>query len=524
MDRTQSKPGTYVDRVLEVLAEHADREAFVHGDRRVDYAEARSAILRLAAALRASGLGSGDTVALSVGSSPEAALIQLAVHLSGCRLVFVAPEPALPEQAAFLDRSEATALVVDPRIERAAALARAHGPRITLTAGPADFGEDLLALAAGPAEEAFEDPAGPDDVQTLFYTGGTTGRPKLVLHRHPYYAALVHASGRRVAESAVPHRFLICTPASHTSGHISAIMTLLAGGTAILMDGFDAEQALGLLSRERVTSVTLVPPMLGELLDHPACRRGAFPDLVRIHYGAAPTTPARIRQAIDRFGPVLRQSYGLTEVPAITFLEPHEHDDTIPGRLGSCGRPLPGPPGTGDRALISLRGRDGAEVPAGEVGEVCVRSEMVMSEYWNDPELTAQAKSDGWLHTGDLGFLDPDGFLHLVDRLKDVIVTGQTSDNVFSNLLEDVLGTVPGVLAAAVVGLPDPAWGESVNVVCVADPAIPVDPEYLRKRAVEDLGPLYEPKRVVFVDALPWTAVGKIDKKAIRAMLQETAT
>lgn len=508
--------GTYVDRILEVFAEHPEREAFVHGDRRVSYAEARRSVHRIAAALRLRGLGKGETVALFVGSRPESVLIQLAVHLAGCRLVFVAPEPAVPEQGAFLRRAEADALVIDPGIERAVQLADLHGPRVVLTAGPAALGEDLLALAAAQPDEPLADPAQQGDISTIFYTGGTTGRPKLVLHKHSYYFALIPASERRKAELPIPHRFLVCTPASHTSGHIAAILTMLAGGTVLLMDSFDAGTAIAIMHREHVTSLGVVPPMLGEILDHPNCPEDGFPDLVRIHYGGAPTTPARIRKALDRFGPVLRQAYGLTEIPVIAFLEPADHDPEIPGRLGSCGKPLPF---LADRAEISLRDEQGREVAQGEIGEVCVQGPLVMAEYLGDPELTAQALADGWLHTGDLGFFDTDGYLHLVDRLKDVIVTGQTSDNVFSVLLEDVLTKTPGVLSAAVVGLPDEAWGEAVHVACVTDGKTPVDPADLSKRAVEELGPLYEPKSIVFVDALPWTSIGKIDKKAVRELL-----
>jgi fatty-acyl-CoA synthase len=284
----------------------------------------------------------------------------------------------------------------------------------------------------------------------------------------------------------------------------------------LLMDAFDAGEAIAIMQREHATSLGVVPPMMLEILDHPSFPDGGFPDLVRVHYGGAPTTPARIRQALERFGPVLRQAYGLTEIPVIAFLEPADHDPEIPGRLASCGKPLPF---LADRAEISLRDESGREVAQGEIGEVCVQGPLVMAEYLGDPELTAQAMADGWLHTGDLGFFDAEGYLHLVDRLKDVIVTGQTSDNVFSALLEDVLTRVPGVLGAAVVGLPDEAWGEAVHVACVLDGKTAVDPAELRKLAVEELGPLYEPKSVRFVDALPWTSIGKIDKKAVREML-----
>ncbi len=340
-----------------------------------------------------------------------------------------------------------------------------------------------------------------------------------MLHPHSYYGALVMASARRKAECPTPQRFLVCTLVNHSSGHISAILALLAEGTAVLLDGFDAAQVIATMHREKITSVMLVPPMLSEVLDHPSFPEGGFPDLIRVHYGGAPTTSARIRQALERFGPVLRQTYGLTEVPVVTLFEPLDHDDSVPGRLNAVGKPLAG---VGELGEISLRDERG-EVEPGGIGEVCVRSPLVMKEHWHDPEMTAKVIKDGWFHTGDLGRWDDDGFLHLVDRVKDVIITGQTSANVYSSLLEDVLTRHPGVRAAAVVGLPDDAHGESVHAICAADPSIPIDQAELRRMAAAELGPLYQPQTITFVDSLPWTSIGKIDKKALRVMLMERA-
>jgi fatty-acyl-CoA synthase len=504
---------TYVDLILRNFAAFGEREAVVQGDVRISYAQAHDMVVRMAEVMRSRGVGPGDTVAMFTRNRAEAVLLQLATHHTGCRLVFVPPEPSIHELRAFMERAEVTCFIFDPTIELAVKLAEAYKPKMLFTLGPSDAGEDLLALC--PQQSGtLDDPSEPSDISTLFYTGGTTGRPKMVLHKHSYYQALIIASGRRKAECPVPQRFLVCTLVNHTSGHISAILALMAEGTAILMDGFDAGEVIQTMHREHITSITVVPPMLYAILDHPSCPSTGFPDLVRLHYGGAPSTSSRIKQALDCFGPVLRQTYGLTEVPVVTLLESHEHDPSIPDRLSAVGKPMAG---MGELAHVELRDDNGA-VAQGDVGEVCIRGPLVMTEYWKDPEATARVIVDGWFHTGDLGRWDGDGFLHLVDRKKDVIITG-FAHNVYSSLLEEVLTRHPGVLAAAAVGLPDDMVGETVHAVCVAAPGVPVDPAELGKMAAEVLGPDYEPKTITFVDALPWTAMGKIDKKALRARL-----
>ncbi len=509
MDQQQGFEVSYVDRILDNFAAHPGREAVVDEARRVTYAQARSWVLRMAQDLRRRGVSREDTVAIFTANRAEGVLLPLAVHLTGARLAIIPTVPSPGEQLGFVAGAEATAFVIGPEIDRAAELARRTDVRVTLVL------EDFFAPVAGD-EPVLTDRAGPDDVATLFYTGGTTGRPKMVLHGHGYYGALVQASARREAESPVPHRFLLCTMLDHTSGHISAIIALLAGGTVVLRDRFEPGAAIAAMLAEKITSLVLVPPMLIELLDHAALPADGFPDLVRLHYGGGPTPSARIRQAIERFGPVLRQTYGLTEIPVVTVLEPADHDTSAPGRLTAVGRPLPG---LRERGGISLRDEDG-EVPPGAVGEVCVRGPLVMREYWNDPEKTAEVMRDGWFRTGDLGRWDDDGYLHLVDRIRDLIITGQSADNVYCGLLEEVLASHQGVRLAAAVGMPDDAVAEAVHVVCVTDPATPVDADELRRLVTATLGPLYEPRTVTFTDSLPLTRLGKIDKKALREWLR----
>jgi fatty-acyl-CoA synthase len=511
MPQQATASGTYVEHILTSLAAGGDTEALVQGDRRTTYAQAHDMVLRLAGALHARGLGVGDGVAVFVGNRPESVLLQVAVHLLGCRLVFVPPEPGPGELAAFVKQADATAFIFDPGFgTRATELAGAVGVPQVLSLGPSGYGADLLALSAGSAPARPAVAVGRDDIVTLLYTGGTTGRPKIVTHRHLYYDGLVAAAGRRRADSPGPQRYLVCTLVTHSSGHVAAVTALLAGATVVLMPDFDAGEALATIAREGITGAVLVPPMLYELLDHPACPRNGFPSLSRIHYGGAPVAPARLRAAIERFGPVMRQSYGLTEAPVITVLEPAEHDPSRPQTLRTCGRPLPG-------MEVEVRDGQGRLAAAGEVGEVHVRGFLVMTGYWGDPEQTRAALGGGWLRTGDLGYLDGDGYLYLVDRSHDVIVTGRTSDNVYSRLLDDFLVTLPGVRHAAAVGVPDDRYGEAVHVFVVADPGARPDPGELQKRVLAELGPLYEPSGISFVDTLPWTTMGKIDKRALRA-------
>lgn len=517
MTQTGEAPAMYVDRILDKARERGDREALVHGERRISYAEVGDLVLRLAAALHSRGVRKGDAVALLTGNNPDAVLAGLAVHLLGCRLVFTPPDAASRERAAFIQRADTAALIVDPRLARGSDLAAETGTRLVFSLGPARIGHDLLAIAAALPDSRPVASAGPDDVSTVFHTGGTTGMPKMVLHRHPYYDALIFGADPRYFYFPDPYRFLVPTPVSHTSGHICVLVTLLVGGTVVLLDNFDAGAVIDAIEREGITTTIMMPAMLYELLDHPRFPEGGFPTLARLNYGGAPATQSRLREAIGRLGPILRQTYALTEAPTICVLLPEDHDESVPGRLSACGKPMP------SLIEVSLRDENG-DVGPGGAGEVCVRGSLLMAQYFKDPELTAHVMRDGWLHTGDVGRIDDDGYLHLVDRLNNVIITGNReagiyAANVYTNLLNDVLAETPGVRAAAAIGLPDDLYGEAVHVACVTDPGVQVDAGELKKRAVAALGPVYEPKTVTFVAAIPYTPFGKLDKPALRRLI-----
>ncbi|GAA3491298.1 class I adenylate-forming enzyme family protein [Streptomyces cremeus] len=543
---------TYLDHVLEHWHEDQDAEALVQGAQRLTRAQARRRLFRLGHALRGQGLVPGDGVGLFLANRVDSVLVQLAVHLIGCRVVFLPPEPGPGELAALVEQSKARAVVTDPLFARRAAAAAgrsAHAP-VLLSLGPCEEQcADLLALAAEcpPVRPEGVPAAGADESVTVLYTGGTLGRPKLASHSHRLYDALVDLT-RSTSEDSGPgafltahpapaparapgsvpapgpvtapdrHRVLAATLLTHGSGHLTAIQALVTGSVLVVLPEFEPGSALEVLREERITAVMFVPPMLYALLDHPRCTPGALPALRRVVVGGAASSPARLQQAVAVLGPVLSQGYGQSEALGITAFGAEELASEAarrPELWRSCGRAI-------SDTEIEIRGEDGTEpLPAKRVGEVCVRGKSVMLGYYEDPERTAEALHGGWLRTGDMGYLDDEGHLYLVDRAKDIIVTGSTSDNVYSRVLEDFLLTLPGVRNAAALGVPDEEYGEAVQVFLATADGADVDPRAVGEAVRAELGELYTPRRTVLLDRLPTTKVGKVDKKALRAAWTE---
>lgn len=506
----ESVSTNYTVQSLGKLAEAGDRDAIVQGQRRISGREARSLILRYARALADTGVGEGDGIALFIANSPEALLLTIAVHFVGGRLVFVPPEPGNPELGAFIAHADVKMLIFDPVLgDRAAQLAEDAQVPAVFSLGESSGAPNFLDEAGRPGGLAPGDAADGSAVCTLCYTGGTTGRPKLVTHRAGFYARLLAAATMHASTAPGP-RMLICTLLSHVSGHFAALLCFTTGEAAVLMDDFDAGVALSVLAGEKITEVILVPPMLYEMLDHPDWPAGGFPDIRTVYYLGAPTAPSRLRQAIGRFGPVMHQMYGSTEHGMVTEFWPAEHDLSRPHLLRSCGKPVPS-------VDVELRDGDGPVTGAGRVGEIWVRGGMITEGYWKDPERTRDLLVGGWSRTGDLAYRDDEGYLYLVDRARDIIVTGRTSDNVYSRLLDDFLCTLPGVSQAAAVGVPDARWSEAVHVFLVPDGGTRPDPAEIRRQVAGALGHLYEPTSFSMVASLPLTTVGKIDKRALRA-------
>ena len=284
----------------------------------------------------------------------------------------------------------------------------------------------------------------------------------------------------------------------------------------VVLPRFEPGEVLCAIEQHRITATMLVPSMLYALMDHPDAATADLSSLETVYYGASAINPVRLAEAIERWGPVFAQYFGQSECPmVISYLGKADHDLAVPERLASCGRPS---------AFLrtALLDAEGNEVPVGEPGEVCVAGPVLADGYWNLPDVTAETFRDGWLRTGDVAKADADGFWYIVDRTKDMIVTG--GFNVFPREVEDVIAEHPAVAQVGVVGVPDDRWGEAVTAVVVLRPGAGRDDEAVARLTAEIQAAVKErksavhsPKQVVVADALPLTGLGKPDKKALRA-------
>jgi acyl-CoA synthetase (AMP-forming)/AMP-acid ligase II len=359
-----------------------------------------------------------------------------------------------------------------------------------------------------------EVPVEMDDVIMLSSTGGTTGMPKGVMNTH------------RSAQTFCAHFMIGCpygaderpvnlaaAPMTHTAGLLSIPCTA-RGGTVVVVTKPDPAVLLAAIPQHRVTEFFLPPTVIYRLLDIPDLgRKVDFSSLKYFMYGAAPMSVEKLKQAIEVFGPVMTGGYGQTEAPAaISYLPPGEHfeDGRLASdeRLSSVGRPNP---------LIRVEIMNDANVilTSGETGEICVRGDLVMKGYYKAPDKTAETIVDGWLHTGDIGHIDADGYLHITDRKKDMIISG--GFNVYPSEVEQVIWSHPAVQDCAVIGVPDDKWGEAVKAVVELNAGQGVTAGELIALCKEKLGSVKAPKSVDFVESLPRSPVGKVLKKDLRA-------
>ena len=304
---------------------------------------------------------------------------------------------------------------------------------------------------------------------------------------------------------------LAAAPMTHTAGFLTLAATA-RGGKVVVIARPDPDELLDIVCNERVTEFFLPPTVIFRLLETPGVEKRDFSHLRYFMYGAAPMSVEKLRAAIKVFGPVMLQGYGQTEAPgSIAFLRPSDHfrngEIADERRLSSCGLPSV----LNTTAILDDRGRP---APPGETGEICVRGDIVMKGYYKQPGKTAEVIVDGWLHTGDLGHLDDEGYLHITDRKKDMIISG--GFNIYPSEVEQVIWSHPAVLDCAVIGVPDERWGEAVKAVVELKPGAPATAEELIAICKEKLGSVRAPKSVDFIDALPRSPVGKVLKKDIR--------
>lgn len=503
---------SYAEFALTALRRYPDKTAFVYGDgEHLSYRDVTELTAGAARVLADSGFGRGDGMVILAGNTPYYLSVMFAASALGGRVTSLHPLSSAEDMAYILADSEAKVFVYNPELFEDVGTRTlemlASKPEV-FALGWSDRAADLVALATSARDAPLCCIATASDVVSLGYTSGTTGKPKGIIQPNRSYVEMVKLV---VAAWQLPmddNRFLAATPLSH-AGQCFVVPAWLAGGTVVLQDGFKPAAFCQAIEQHRITATYAVPSMIYALLDSGELRKHDLSSLRTLVYGSAPMSPARLAEALDVFGPVFVQMYGQSEAPAtVTVLTKEEHDLSRPGVLASCGKPIPG-------VTVALLDERDEAVAVGEVGELCVRGPLVTDGYWKQPEATEALFANGWLHTGDMAREDEDGYLYLVDRKKDVIITGGM--NVFAREVEDVIAECEGVAAVAVIGVPDPKWGEAVKAVVVAKPDRALDPVAITAHVRERKGPLFAPKSVDVVDALPLTNLGKPDRKALRA-------
>ena len=505
--------GVYApDLLITALNRNLDKPCMYLGDTVLTARQVRDEMSRYVQAYAAKGIGAGSPTSVLSANRPEVLFNMGANQMMGTRTVALHPMGSLDDHAYVLEDAEVETLVYDPEryTERAAELLdRVPTLKQVLALGPTTVGDDLTALAATFDPQRLVAPVidDPEAVTGLSFTGGTTGKPKGVMSTYRSGAYLLHIAMTEWDWHDEP-RFLISTPLSH-AGAAFFMPSLLKGGSVVVLPGFDVPTVLEAIERYRITATMLVPTMIYALLDHPATKDADLSSLETIYYGASAISPPRLKEAIERFGPIFFQYYGQAECPmTITTLRKEEHDVDDLERLASCGRPVPW-------VHVALLDDDNNEVPDGEAGEICVQGPLNMKGYWKKPEQTAEAFAGGWLHTGDVARRDADGFLYIVDRKKDMIVSG--GFNVYPREVEDVISRHPAVAAVAVIGVPDEKWGEAVKAVVVRREGMTVEAADLQAMVKGAKGAVHTPKSIDFAAAIPVSPLGKPDKKALRA-------
>ena len=494
---------------------YAEQEALVFEGRRYSQREFAALVRRSAQALAALGVKRQSRVAILAKNSPAYLALYLAAGLAGFTAVGINYRLSVAEQAEILADCEPQVFFFDAEHAAAAATLMAPLPAGTpciCLDGQADGAmtwDDRLAQAsdAWPAERAR-----PDDTLLMIYTSGTTGKPKGVMLSNE--GMLETAKEYALAQGARPtDRMLVVMPFYHIGGPGQLLTYLVMGATIVLHRQFDATRILQSIEDEQVSAAHFAPTMIQILLDEQERQPRRVASLQTVCYASAPMSVALSKRARAAFGEIFVQIYGMTEQGIGTLLHKHQHfDEGTPeqvGRLASAGQAFLG-------TQIKIVRDDGNLCAPLESGEICTRSKALMQGYWRKPEASAQALQDGWMHTGDVGYLDADGYLFVQDRKKDMIISG--GENIYSREVEEALLLHPSVLEAAVIGIPDAKWGESVKAFVAFKPGQSADAQTLQAHCRRLIAHYKCPRSVDILAALPRiTSTNKIDKRALRA-------
>ncbi|HSH68869.1 MAG TPA: long-chain-fatty-acid--CoA ligase [Deferrisomatales bacterium] len=495
---------------------YGDHVALVHGAKRRTYREFNARANRLANALCRLGVRKGDHVAILQYNELETLEALFACFKAGCAAVPINFRLHPREFAFIIDHSECKAVVFSREFNDPIREVRASLPKVRqFVALEGARGEllDYEAVLSAESDHWVDADVQPDDVAWLFYTSGTTGSPKGAMLTHRNLLAMTMNFFADMAPLGPGDAILHAAPLSHGSG-LYAIPNMAKAATNVILPTrtFDPEVVCRAIEEHRITNMFVAPTMLKVLVESPWVDRYDLSSMRCLNYGGGPMYVEDLKKAIDKLGPCLVQLFGQGEAPmTITYLPTRDHVSRgTPeqlGRLASAGI---------SRTDVEVKIVDdgGNELPSGCVGEIVTRSDLVMAGYWNNPEATDAALRGGWLHTGDVGYLDAQGYLFILDRSKDMIITG--GENVYPRELEEVLLRHPAVREVAVIGVPDATWGETITAHVVCSQGAAVSEEALIAFCKNHLASYKKPKKVVFVSQLPKNNYGKILKRELR--------
>ncbi len=503
--------GRYVSRSARFWP---NENALIYKDSRFSYRELDIRTNCLAQGLLSLGLKPGDHVAVQSWNRSEIIEVEIACYKAGLVKVPINARLSIDETIHVANDSDTKAIILDAHHVEGILDAGKDLPLlehiICLEPAPAhtlDY-ETLVAGSSGtnPDREVCE-----DDIAVLHYTSGSSGKLKAAIqtfgNRLAFLRKAMMVPDTRVNRGDI---FSLVGPLTHATG-MNIMPVLFAGGCNLVMDRFDPELLIETIAREKVTHTFLVPTMINMLLDNQKLQDCDLSSLKVVLYGASPMSPNRVRQAMDVFGPILVQGYGAGETTSlVTLLTMRDHLEALdhnPERLSSCGRPV-------FDTEVRVVDENGQETAAGQIGEVIVSGPDVMKGYWNEPDLTREVLKGGWYHTGDLARVDEEGYIYIVDRKKEMIISG--GFNVYPTEVESVLYDHPAVYEACVIGVPDDTWGEAVKAIVVLKEGKSVSELELIEHCMKSLASFKKPKSIRFVDDLPKNPNGKIVRRIVR--------
>lgn len=503
-----------------------ERAAIIADGQRISYEELAARANRLANALHAQGVGPGDRVAVMDVNAPY----HLELYFAAARL------DAIYVPLNFRGRGEEVGFPLQnaqPKVVVAGARyaglldelrERAPGARFLVADGAAGPGWDAYknVLASGALDELRFPEGDADDTAVLLFTAGTTGTPKAVMLSHGSFTSYMLTSVEP-PDPDVEERTILTMPLYHVAGLQAALASVYGGRTVVLQRQFDPAEWMRLVEEEQVQRALVVPTMLKHLIDHPDFPQRNLGSLRVVTYGGAPMPPSLIERAVRALpGVQFINAFGQTETGSTIAMVPPE-DHVLEGppelvakrrrHLASIGRPLPD-------VEVAVVDENGQALPANQTGEIVARGPRLMRGYWGQEEATAQTIRGGWLYTGDLGYVDEDGYIYLQGRAKDFIKRG--GEMVAPEEVENAIHACPGVAECAVIGLPDEEWGERVAALVVAEPGVTLTERAVLEACV-GLARFKRPVQVLFMDALPRNALGKVLKRELRARFAQEA-